>query len=114
MSSALQVITAFYPPNEFNVERDFMLMHSSVKFDSYCNNCLHKFTTHSLQLKLLNFNCKACEARLRVRIMWNHMMKATNGNIIRVVHMNKGKACLSRSTAVLEDFVDTLFLIYSV
>ena len=106
--SAYQDIATF-PPQKIYVIRVKLVFIPNVNVIfalTNCYVCKHKFTT-KFKLKLLNFNSKADSYLHKITNKWNKIMKTINGNIIRVCHINKGKSFLSRSTAVLEEFLDS-------
>ena len=83
------------------------LMHiTDQKFFISTQYCI-KFTSIAQQLKLCYIYCFNVGRVEMLARYWNARMKQVNGNIVRIVHMNKGKTILHNSNPILKDFLNT-------
>ena len=67
---------------------------------SFLSNCTMQMNNHNPNTKATLFDCRECGFKVYLKKQWNNMMKQVNGNILRIVHINKGKSFLSRETSV--------------
>ena len=83
---------ALNPPPQYTKIWDKLARIPALNYDCFLYNCFTQTNIHNLSLNTFFYDCRACKFKCRQKAIWNSTMKQQNGNILRVVHMNKGKA----------------------